>query len=185
MPAPCWFVANKQMGGHSASHPEGGSCTVPRPIFGWTFTMANNSILADRIPEFRQSCALPRACAHAVRLQTPTAPTRVKRAARKASRSKWYFLRFFRAFCPPACLAEGSSGPAAGYSGLANPSSQLTVCCEKPPTHVHRQSLGREPGRAAVVPGINERIERIGLSWRLFAIRKFRVAYNNENLKSK
>lgn len=98
---------------------------------------------------------------------------------------KVVFLRFFRAFCPPASLAEGSSGPAAGYSGLANPSSQLTVCCEKPPTHVHRQSLGREPGRAAVVPGINERIERIGLSWRLFAIRKFRVAYNNENLKSK
>jgi hypothetical protein len=28
-----------QMDGHSASHPVGGSCTMPRPIIVWTFTM--------------------------------------------------------------------------------------------------------------------------------------------------
>lgn len=54
----------------------------------------------------------------------------------------------------------------------------------KPIAHAHNQSLDREPGRAAV--GVMyERIERIGFSVRLFAIRAARVPHLEANCKYK
>ena len=83
-------------------------------------------------------------------------------------------------------LAEGFSGPAAGYSGLRNPSCPgFFICSTKPSTHVHRQSLGREFGRAAVVGAIYERIDSIGFSSWPLAIRAARVPQRTENFKRK
>jgi len=82
-------------------------------------------------------------------------------------------------------LAEGFSGPAAGYSGLRNPSCPGFFVCSAKPTHVHRQSLGREPGRAAVVGAKYERIERIGFSSWPLAIRAARVPQLTANFKRK
>jgi hypothetical protein len=84
-------------------------------------------------------------------------------------------------------LAEGFSGPAAGYSGLRDLGCPgFLVCSIKPTIHVRRQSLGREPDRtAAVVWTRYERIERIGFSsWRL-AIRAARVPQLSANFKRK
>ena len=83
-------------------------------------------------------------------------------------------------------LAEGFSGPSAGYSGLRNPSCPgFFICSAKPTTHVHRQSLGREPGRAAVVRAIYERIESIGFSSWPLAIKTVRVPQLTANFKRK
>jgi hypothetical protein len=54
----------------------------------------------------------------------------------------------------------------------------------KPNTHAHSQSLGRDPGRAAAVV-VYERIERIGFSVRLLAIRAARVPHLEANCKYK
>ena len=90
----------------------------------------------------------------------------------------------FSALLP--CLAEGFSGPSAGYSGLRNPSCPgFFICSAKPTTHVHRHSLGREPGRAAVACAIYERIENIGFSLWPLAIRAARVPQLTENFKRK
>jgi len=83
-------------------------------------------------------------------------------------------------------LAEGFSGPAAGYSGLRNPSCPgFFICWTKPSTHVHRQSLGREPDRAAVVVAIYERIESIGFSLWLSAISAVRLTQQTAKFKRK
>jgi len=55
----------------------------------------------------------------------------------------------------------------------------------KPSAHAHSQSLSREPGRAAVTGVVYERIERIGFSVRLLAIRAARVPYLGANCKYK
>jgi hypothetical protein len=55
----------------------------------------------------------------------------------------------------------------------------------KPHAHAHNQSLGREPGRAAVVGVVYERIERIGFSVRLLAIRAAYVPHLGANCKYK
>ncbi|MGA8612656.1 MAG: hypothetical protein WB760_13215 [Xanthobacteraceae bacterium] len=52
-------------------------------------------------------------------------------------------------------------------------------------THVHRQSLGREPGRAAVLGAIYERIESIGFSSWPLAIEAVRVPQLTANFKRK
>jgi len=89
-------------------------------------------------------------------------------------------------FCPPALLGGEFSGPSAGYSGLRNPSCPgFFICSAKPTTHVHRHSLGREPGRAAVVGAIYERIENIGFSLWPLAIRAARVPHLSANFKRK
>ena len=54
----------------------------------------------------------------------------------------------------------------------------------KPSVHTHSQSLGREPGRAEVAV-VYERIERIGFSVRLLAIRTARVPHLGANCKYK
>jgi hypothetical protein len=54
----------------------------------------------------------------------------------------------------------------------------------KPTANAHDQSLGREPGRA-VVAVVYERIERIGFSVRLLAVRAARVPYLKANCKDK
>jgi hypothetical protein len=54
----------------------------------------------------------------------------------------------------------------------------------KPNAHAHSQSLGREPGRAAVGV-VYERIERIGFSVRLLAIRAAHVPHLEANCKYK
>ena len=83
-------------------------------------------------------------------------------------------------------LAEGFFGPAAGYSGLRNPSCPgFFIRSPKPSTHVHRQSLGREPDREAVVGAIYERIESIGFSSRPLAIKAVRVPQPTANFKRK
>lgn len=64
-----------------------------RVQFIWTFTMSNNSILADRILSLRQSSAVPRAHAHAVEPATQTMRAHLMRAARTSSRLRWCFLR--------------------------------------------------------------------------------------------
>jgi hypothetical protein len=48
---------------------------------------------------------------------------------------------------------------------------------------MHRQSLGREPGRAAVVVAIYERIDNIGFSSWPLAIRAARVPQLTTNFK--
>jgi hypothetical protein len=50
---------------------------------------------------------------------------------------------------------------------------------------VHRQSLGREPDRAAVISAIYERIESIGFSSWTSAIRAARVPQLTDNFKRK
>jgi hypothetical protein len=81
-------------------------------------------------------------------------------------------------------LAEGFSGPAAGYSGLRNPSCPgFLVCSMKPTTHARRQSLGRESDRAAAVVAIYERIDNIGFSSWPLAIRAARVPQLTTNFK--
>jgi hypothetical protein len=57
----------------------------------------------------------------------------------------------------------------------------------KPIAHAqtHNQTLGREPGRAALVGVLYERIESIGFSVRLLAIRPARVPHLRANCKSK
>lgn len=58
----------------------------------------------------------------------------------------------------------------------------------KPIAHApkHRQSLGREPDLAAAAVGVvHERIERIGFSVRLLAIRAARVPHLGANCKYK
>ena len=54
----------------------------------------------------------------------------------------------------------------------------------KPGAHAHDQSLGREPGRA-VAGVVYERIERIGFSVRLLAIRAAHVPHLGTNCKYK
>jgi hypothetical protein len=49
--------------------------------------------------------------------------------------------------------------------------------------HAHRQSLGRDPGRAALTGAICDRIERIGFSVRPLAIRTARVSQLIANCK--
>jgi hypothetical protein len=51
--------------------------------------------------------------------------------------------------------------------------------------HAHNQSLGREPGRAAVVGVVYERIESIGFSVRLLAASAARVPHPGANCKYK
>jgi hypothetical protein len=83
-------------------------------------------------------------------------------------------------------LAEGFSGPAAGYSGLRNPGCPgLFVCSTKPSTHVQRQSHSREPGCVAAVSALYERIESIGFSLWPLAIRAGRVPQLTEDFKRK
>jgi hypothetical protein len=48
---------------------------------------------------------------------------------------------------------------------------------------MHRQSLGREPDRAAVTGAINDRSERIGFSVRLLAIRSGACATPERSLQ--
>jgi len=55
----------------------------------------------------------------------------------------------------------------------------------KPNAHTHNQSLSREPGRAALVGVVYDRIERIGFSVRLLAIRAARVPHLEANCKYK
>jgi hypothetical protein len=55
----------------------------------------------------------------------------------------------------------------------------------KPNAHTHSQSLGRESGRAAAFGVVYERIERIGFSVRLLAIRAARVPHRRANCKYK
>jgi hypothetical protein len=84
------------------------------------------------------------------------------------------------------CLAEGFSGPAAGYSGLRNPSCPgFVICSVKPMTHVYRQSLGRELDRAAAVGAKYERIVSIGFSSWPLAITAARVPQLTANFKRK
>lgn len=54
----------------------------------------------------------------------------------------------------------------------------------KPTANAHDQSLGREPGRAEVAV-VYERIERIGFSVRLLAVRAARVPHLRANCKYK
>lgn len=54
----------------------------------------------------------------------------------------------------------------------------------KPIAHTHSQSLGREPGRAEVAV-VYERIERIGFSVRLLAVRAARVPHLRANCNDK
>jgi hypothetical protein len=83
-------------------------------------------------------------------------------------------------------LAEGFSGPAAGYSGLRNPSCPgFFICSTKPMTHVRRQSLGRELDRAAAVGAKYERIVSIGFSSWPSAIKAGRVPQLTANFKRK
>jgi hypothetical protein len=90
----------------------------------------------------------------------------------------------FSALLP--CLAEGFSGPAAGYSGLRNPSCPgFFICSMMPMTHVRRQSLGREPDRAAAVVAKYERIVSIGFSSWPSAIKACRVPQLTANFKRK
>jgi hypothetical protein len=75
-------------------------------------------------------------------------------------------------------------GPAAGYSGLPNPDCpEFFSSLTKPNAHMRRQSLGREPGRAAVVGAIYERSERIDFSVRLLAIRNGACAIPERSLQ--
>src|SRR5579862_4871158 len=90
------FVAeNLQMDGHSASPPEGGSCTMPRPmIFGRSRCKTARS-LRIAFPNFSHGSAAPRARAHAAE---PAMTTRIMRAhlmggARTLSRAEWWFFR--------------------------------------------------------------------------------------------
>jgi len=85
-----------------------------RVQFIWTFTMSNNSILADRIFKFRQSSAVPRAHAHAVEPATQTMRAHLMRAARTSSRLRWCFLRYSGPFLPSCLFGGGVFGPAAG-----------------------------------------------------------------------
>ena len=133
----------------------------------------------------RQSSALPRAHAHAVEPATRTMRAHLMRAARTSSRLRWCFLRYSGPFLPSCLFGGGFFGPAAGYFGLANPSSGLFICWMKPNAHTHSQSLCREPGRAAEVRVVYERIERIGFSVRLLAIRAARVPHLRANCKDK
>jgi hypothetical protein len=84
------FVAeNLQMDGHSASHPVGGSCTMPRPIIFGRSRCKTARSLRIAFPSFRHGSAAPRAHAHAIE---PTITTQAVRMHLMRVRLEWSFF---------------------------------------------------------------------------------------------
>jgi hypothetical protein len=88
-----FVAANLQMDGHSASHPIGGSCTMPRPIIFGRSRCKTARSLQIAFPNFRHSSAAPRAHAVKPTIATPVMRTILMRAAQTLLRSDWCFLR--------------------------------------------------------------------------------------------
>mgnify|MGYP001296163208 CR=1 FL=1 len=163
------LVKNRQMDGHSASHPKGRQLHNAASNY---LLDVHNVIQLDPCgshSNFKQR--------HSARVRRRTTADAMMRTVRSSCaryerrRCLWSCLRKFGPFCPSCLIGGGIFGPAAGYSGLANPDCPgFFSRWIKPRAHKYRHSLGRELDRAAVSGAIYERIERIGFSVRPLAI---------------
>ncbi len=132
---------NLQTDGAPASHPDR-EAVARTPSNVWTLTMSNSAAIAGRI-----SSVLTRARAFGARTtRLEEARTRMccANAANPTSGTETIGISsLFGPSAPPACCG-GGFGPAAGYSGLPNPSSGLLEFCEVAKhTDAHGRSLGR------------------------------------------